>query len=735
MSSSTAAWLVFQSFAGGVVAGIAGLLFAWWHLRRRDNFVFWLTMWLVPFAVLLVLNSAVAFVGPGSATDTVVLWARSQALGASVLLAMPALRSVTGGPRVRWWMVAAGGILTVRAVLFLTTDLVFAHRYADGAPVYGPLITPSFVVPSLIVAVYVFRCVARMPPGRVRRVVVLAAIAGLAVLATAFALNSGPLAELLTALWALPIIAVVVVVGVDRLRAELSRSARQREMRDTLAALANATWFDREPAHILARAEESARNLLEVPEITGRLRRLANGNYFTSFAMPPAVAEDAQAVSFLDDLGSVVSAAARRQELTERLDAAAHTDSLTGLANRRRLDEVLAETWESAGEGRVAVLFCDLDSFKRVNEEFGHPVGDSVLQSSAHALAAAAPPGSTVARFGGDEFVVVVPDAPDDDDVLELAHVIRRAVAESSPGKIRSVSVGVVTAVGTENRETYTLVRDADSAMFEAKRKSLGVRFFDQELRDRALREIDLGRRIARAVRESELEVLFQPIADVRTLEIVAVEALTRWPAGNLPRDGDDWVTAAEESGQIIPIGLSAIRAARKASLRFGLPVGVNVSPRQLAEPDLTAQILDAWGDRDRERLTLEITESALLDDLPLGIGTLAALRAEGVRIALDDFGTGYSSLARLSQLPVDVLKVDRQFASDSSSPRGRAVLRAIIEIAHASGLLVVVEGVETPEQLETIADLGADRVQGYLVGHASTQAPTAVSLPRPSRR
>ncbi|MDQ2625219.1 MAG: EAL domain-containing protein, partial [Actinomycetota bacterium] len=271
----------------------------------------------------------------------------------------------------------------------------------------------------------------------------------------------------------------------------------------------------------------------------------------------------------------------------------------------------------------------------------------------------------------------------------------------------------------------------ADMAMFEAKHKRLGVRVFDQGLRDRRLREIDLGRRIARAVADDEFEVHFQPIVDVRTLEVVALEALTRWPVENLPQDGEDWVAAAEESGQIIAIGLNAVRAARKACTDFGLPVGVNVSPRQLAEPDLTAQLLGAWGDDDRDRLTLEITESALLDDLPLGIETLAALRAEGVRIALDDFGTGYSSLARLAHLPVDVLKVDRQFATDSVSSRGRAVLRGIIEIAHASGLLVVVEGVETVEQLETITELGADRVQGYLVGRASMQAPTPVTLPQ----
>jgi len=734
MSSSSGGWLVFQAFAGGVVAGVAALLYAWWHVYRRDPFVFWLTMWLVPFAVLLVLNAGVTIAEPGTVADTITLWLRSQALGASILLAMPALRSVTGGPPVRWWMITAGGLFALRAVLFLTTDLVYAHAYLDGSPQYGPLITWSFALPVLVVAVYVMRAIHRMPSVASRAVVITLALLGFVALALAFVLVSGMLAELLTSLWALPVIGIVVAVGMGRLLADLARSERQRRMRDALAALTNAAWFDRDPAQLLVRAESSARTLLESPEITGNLRQLSNGSFFSSFAMPPELARDSQAMTFLDDLGHVVSAAADRYELTARLEEAAHVDALTGLPNRRRLDEVITEAWATVGSGRLAVLFCDLDAFKRVNEEFGHPVGDSVLQSTARALADVAPPGATVARYGGDEFVVVIPDAPQDAAVVELAHTLQRAIIEASPGKIRAASVGVVTATTDEGREPHTLVRDADSAMFEAKHKRLGVRVFDQGLRERLLREIDLGRRIARAVSDGEFEVHFQPIVDVKSLQVVAVEALTRWPAEDRPRDSDDWVPAAEESGQIIAIGLAAVRAARDASLRFGLPVGVNVSPRQLAEPDLAAQLLDAWGPEGRQDLTLEITESALLDDLPLGIEILAALREEGVCVALDDFGTGYSSLARLAHLPVDVLKVDRQFAEDSTTPRGRAVLRGIVEIAHASGLVVVVEGVETVEQLETVTELGADRVQGYLVGRPSMQAPAAVALPRPSR-
>ena len=729
MGLQEGAWLALQVFAGGLAAGGSALLFVYWRLERRDPFVFWTMAWLAPLALLLVLNAIVPVLEPGSTLNTAGLWLRSQALGLSVLLAIPAVASVTGGPRLRPWVLAVGGLLVLRAVLFLATDLVFAHEYVDGSPAYGPLITWTFAVPALLVATYVTRAMLRIPRGRGRALAFGASVLAFGTLAYAFILETGPLAELLTALWAFPIIALVMIVGVRRALADIGRNVRQREMRDALAALTNAAWFDRHPEQLLSRAETAARSLLRNEEVHAGLYRLPNDSFHASFTVPSELAGDAQASAFLDDLGHVVAAAAERYLLHERLEEAAHTDALTGLPNRRRLDAVVTEAWESVGDGTLAVLFCDLDAFKRINEEFGHPVGDSVLQRAAQALERTAPEGATVARYGGDEFVVVIPDAPEVHAVVEIAQSLQRAVAEAAPGKVRSMSVGVVVARADEVREPYTLVRDADSAMFEAKRKRLGVRVFDQSLRARRLREIDLSRRIARAVAEGEFEVHFQPIVDARSLEVVAVEALTRWPR-EAQRDIEDWVAVAEESGQIVPIGLEVVRAARRAAEDFALPVGVNVSPRQLAEPDLAAQLLDAWGPDRREELTLEITETALLDDLFLSVDTLVALRDEGVRIAIDDFGTGYSSLSRLSYLPVDVLKVDQQFARDATSPRGRAVLRGVIEIAHASGLRVVVEGVETVEQLEIITELGADQVQGFLLGRPSAEAPAVVKLP-----
>lgn len=730
MDYSSGGWIVFQAAAGGVVAGVAAVLHVWWYLTRRDRFILWITVWLAPFAVLFLLNSSIAFVESGTPADTALLWLRSQALAATILLAMPAVASITGGPRPFWWVAAAGGFFAVRAVLFLTTNLVYAHEYVGGMPQYGPLLSWTFAIPVAITIWYVVLCIRALPVSAMRTVAVAASLASFSILLLAFILISGELAELLTSLWALPVIGMVIYAGLRHTRDGLTRSVRQQHMRDALASLTNAAWFDRQPEHLLSRAEASARALLDNPAIEGRITRMQRGGYYTSFSVPPEYAKDEQVRSFLDDMGYVISAAADRHELSRRLREAAHTDSLTGLVNRRRLDEIVDEEWQREDVARMAVLFCDIDAFKQVNDEFGHPTGDTVLQSTARALREVVGQRGVVGRYGGDEFVVVLPEVDDDDAVVDLAHDLQHAVVSASPGKVRSVSVGVVIADRSELREPYSLVRDADSAMFEAKHKRIGVFVFDEGLRDRVIGEIALGRRLARAFAAGELEVRYQPVVDPNSLEVVALEALSHWPDANGGHEPAAWVPVAEESGLIIEIGLGAVRAARWASDRYDLPVGVNVSPRQLAEEDLAHQILAAWGADRRDRLVVEITESALLDDLSLGIQILQTLRAEGVQVAIDDFGTGYSTLARLGNLPVDVLKVDRELVEDILTERGRAVVRGVLQIAHAHGLRVVVEGIETRDQLAAAIALGADMVQGYLVGRPTSEAPQPVRLP-----
>lgn len=728
MSPSPGAWFLLQAVAGGAVLGVAAMLFAWWRLRRAEEFVLWLSLWLTPVAALLVLNGVLPLTVPASPGNTAALWLRSQCLAGSMLLTMPALRSVSGGPRVRWWMTAAASLFALRALLFLTTDLVYAHRYAEGSPVYGPLITISYGLPALVVLTYVVEGVRRSPRVRQRPWYVAWGLVSLVLLVVAFALETGPLAELLTGLWVLPLVGVVWHLGFCQLEHQVRVSERVRRMRNALADLHNAAWFEHSPEGLLHRAEQEAERVLGVP-VSGTLSELPNGKYLASLtaAVRP---RDSQAAAFLSDAGTVVASAAERYALYERLDRAAHTCPLTGLPNRRRIDEVVAETWKETGpQDRVAVLFCGLDAFTRVNEELGHAGGDEVIRAAGRALREVAPAGATVGRYGGAEFVLVLPSPPEESAVLEVAEEIAGTLVDSARGRVRSVSVGVVVANGAEVRDAASLVRDADTAMHEAKRRGVPVRLFDRALRERLLHELDLGRRIARAAREDRFEVHFQPVVDARTLQVVAVEALTRLRDDGQLLSPEEWVPVAEENGHIVDIGLMALRAARGACERSGLAVGVNVSPHQLAEPDFVDKVLATWAPAPLERLVVEITESALLADIPLGVEMLADLRDRGVRVAIDDFGTGFSSLARLSRLPVDVLKVDKLFARDLTTDRGRAVLRGIVEIGHASGMKIVVEGVETRGQLDVAVALGADRVQGFLLGRPSAQTPAPVRL------
>ncbi len=273
-------------------------------------------------------------------------------------------------------------------------------------------------------------------------------------------------------------------------------------------------------------------------------------------------------------------------------------------------------------------------------------------------------------------------------------------------------------------------MRHADTAMLEAKRTHAGFRVFDRVLRRRV--EADRQQRAAleSAVSGGHFTAYFQPIVDAHTLEIVQVEALARWDHhGHLILPAD-WLDLAEESGLIVPIGLSVLSQARQALERFQMPVAVNIAARQLAEPDALAQIETAWGDAFWEHLTLEITESALVQTTS-AIPVLSELRARGAQIAVDDFGTGYSSLARIARLPVDQLKIDRSFVRDMGTDRGAGVVRAIVALAQTHGLDIVAEGVETPDQLTALIEMGVTRVQGNFLGRAAPGIP--VRGPRPA--
>jgi predicted signal transduction protein with EAL and GGDEF domain len=415
------------------------------------------------------------------------------------------------------------------------------------------------------------------------------------------------------------------------------------------------------------------------------------------------------------DLAQIVSAAAERYQLAERLHATAFADSLTRLPNRRAVERHLVDVLDQANveRTRVSLIYCDLDGFKRVNDALGHASGDALLVRVADYLRSAL----------NDREAYV--------DLVALARSLREGFLDRTVGsRPARLTVGVATWLPGDIVDPDALIRHADTAMLEAKRTHAGFRVFDRVLRRRVEAERQQRSALESAVAGGHFTAYFQPIVDAQTLEIVQVEALARWDHhGHLILPAD-WLDLAEETGLIVPIGLSVLSQARQALERFQMPVAVNIAARQLAEPDALAQIETAWGDAFWEHLTLEITESALVHTTS-AVPVLSELRARGAQIAVDDFGTGYSSLARIARLPVDQLKIDRSFVRDMSTDRGQGVVRAIVALAQTHGLDVVAEGVETPDQLTALIAMGVTRVQGNFLGRAAPGLP--VRGPRPA--
>jgi EAL domain-containing protein (putative c-di-GMP-specific phosphodiesterase class I) len=264
--------------------------------------------------------------------------------------------------------------------------------------------------------------------------------------------------------------------------------------------------------------------------------------------------------------------------------------------------------------------------------------------------------------------------------------------------------------------------------MAEARRTHAGVAYLDHRLREREARRVAVHDDLERAVVEGRIIGHFQPVADATTLQVVGVETLARWQDGDVLRAPAAWLPLAEETGLIVEVGRQMFRAARAGMERFGLPVAVNVAPRQLDEADVVRDIVEAWGDSAWDRLTIEVTESAWLYDDQHARSALTELARRGARIALDDFGTGYNSLARLGSLPLHVLKIDKTLVDDLGTDEGAAVVRAVLSLAEAHGLEVIAEGVERRSQLSALIALGVPMVQGHLVGRPRADVPLRAS-------
>jgi diguanylate cyclase (GGDEF)-like protein/PAS domain S-box-containing protein len=419
------------------------------------------------------------------------------------------------------------------------------------------------------------------------------------------------------------------------------------------------------------------------------------------------------------------------KSLEEQLAHQALHDPLTGLPNRELLLDRL--THGLAGSRRrgtqLGVMFLDIDHFKMVNDALGHPLADQLLGHVASRLLSAVRPGDTVARIGGDEFVVIC----DDQSPFEIEHIADRLVQSLSQPFVTddqqtSVTVSLGIAIAEKGATPESLLRDSDTAMFRAKERGRGcIELFDEAIRLKAEQRSTMAAALRRALEREEFTVDYQPVVDLSTGAMVSAEALLRWehPDGVLVGP-EEFIPLAEETGLIVPIGAWVLETACRRLAEWqrtdpSMSVAVNLSVRQIIAPDivgLVSDVIERTGARP-ECLCLELTESLFMKDVVHFGDTLSRLKKLGVALSIDDFGTGYSALSYLKRFPFDAVKIDCSFVMGlGKDPHASALVAAIVAMADALDIQVTAEGAETDDQLAILRRLGCKRVQGFIFAH-----------------